>query len=81
MSPGFMMPSTSSDLSSWISQSHIESDPLPALIDPSTNPEYRRQRDNCFEIFDRFSEDEQVFETTQTISVTIGRFVCCRHQN
>ncbi len=30
------------------------------MIDPSTNPEYRRQRDNCFSIFDEFTEDEQV---------------------
>ena len=58
----FMMPSTSSDLNSWIARSQISSSdpPLPAMIDPSTNPEYRRQRDNCFSIFDEFTEDEQV---------------------
>ena len=60
----FMMPSTSSDLNSWIARSQISSSdpPLPAMIDPSTNPEYRRQRDNCFSIFDEFTEDEQVLD-------------------
>ena len=72
MSPGFMMPSTSSDLSSWICQSHIDSDPPPALIDPSTNPEYRRQRDNCFEIFDGFTEDEQVFEANLPMNLHLS---------
>jgi hypothetical protein len=60
----FMMPSTSSDVNSWIARSQISSSdpPLPAMIDPSTNPEYRRQRDNCFSIFDEFTEDEQVLD-------------------
>ena len=60
-SPRFMMPSTSSDVSTWINRSHQDSDQpsLPPLVDPSTNPEYRLQRDNCFVIFDKFSEDEQ----------------------
>ena len=60
-SPRFMMPSTSSDVSTWINRSHPDSDQpsLPPLVDPSTNPEYRLQRDNCFVIFDKFSEDEQ----------------------
>ena len=60
-SPGFTMPSSSSDLNTWISRSHLGCDQplLPPLIDPSTNPEYRRQRDNCFVIFDNLTEDEQ----------------------
>jgi hypothetical protein len=35
---------------------------LPTLvIDPSSNAEYRKKRDNIFKIFDVMSEDEQVF--------------------
>jgi hypothetical protein len=57
-----MLPSTSSGPNSWVrrSQNHCDPPALPILIDPSTNPEYRQKRDDCFDIFDKMTEDEQV---------------------
>jgi uncharacterized protein YbcC (UPF0753/DUF2309 family) len=54
MSSVFRVPSSPSDLNTWISQTQSPT------VDPSTNPQFRRQRDSCLTVFDAFTEDEQI---------------------